>query len=160
MHSFIYRSPFYKIPIKFPYNLPCITIDTPSSYLFHDGGRYHIETSSLICRANQWTSFYMITASVMKELNISYLPILAQCFISLSPENVRKPSDIFRGFRNETLIRNLLIHYFSILITKSTCRSYWLIRMLALPGLISVNECFKSSRSQGFYWIVNSKIFH
>ena len=31
--------------------------------LFHDGGRYHIET-----RANQWSGFYMITASVMKEL--------------------------------------------------------------------------------------------
>ena len=35
---------------------------------FHDGGRYHIETSPLICRANQWTGFYMITSSVMKEL--------------------------------------------------------------------------------------------
>ena len=35
---------------------------------FHDGGRYHIETSPLICSANQWTGFYMITASVMKEL--------------------------------------------------------------------------------------------
>ena len=35
----------------------------------HDGGRYHIETSPLICWANQWTGFYMITASVMKELS-------------------------------------------------------------------------------------------
>ena len=25
--------------------------------LFHDGGCYHIETSPLICRANQWTGF-------------------------------------------------------------------------------------------------------
>ena len=39
--------------------------------LFHDGSRYHIETSPLICRANQWTGFYMITASVMKELIVS-----------------------------------------------------------------------------------------
>ena len=38
--------------------------------LFHDGGRYHIETSPLICPANQWTGFYMITASVMKELTL------------------------------------------------------------------------------------------
>ena len=37
--------------------------------LFHDGGRYHIETSPLICRANQLTDFYMITASVEKELS-------------------------------------------------------------------------------------------
>ena len=43
--------------------------------LFLDGGRYHIETSPspLICSANQWTGFYMITASVMKELTV--LPI-------------------------------------------------------------------------------------
>ena len=34
---------------------------------FHDGGRYHIETSPLICRA---TGFYMITAPVMKGLNV------------------------------------------------------------------------------------------
>ena len=31
------------------------------------GGSYHIETSPLICRANQWTDFYMIGTSVMKE---------------------------------------------------------------------------------------------
>ena len=31
--------------------------------------RYHKETRPLICRANQWTGFYMITASVMKELS-------------------------------------------------------------------------------------------
>ena len=37
--------------------------------LFHDGGPYHIEISPLICRANQWTGFYMIGTSVMKELN-------------------------------------------------------------------------------------------
>ena len=39
-------------------------------WLFHDGGRYHIEASPLIFRVNQWTGFYMITASVMKELKI------------------------------------------------------------------------------------------
>ena len=27
-----------------------------------------METSPLICRANQWTGFFMTTASVMKEL--------------------------------------------------------------------------------------------
>ena len=30
---------------------------------------YHIETSPLICRANQWTGFYMIATSVIKELS-------------------------------------------------------------------------------------------
>ena len=37
--------------------------------LLHDEGSYHIETSPLIYRANQWTGFYMIGTSVMKELN-------------------------------------------------------------------------------------------
>ena len=37
--------------------------------LFHDRGRYHIETSPLICSANQWTGFYMIETTVMNDLN-------------------------------------------------------------------------------------------
>ena len=36
---------------------------------FHYGRPYHIETSPLICSASQWTGFYMIGISVMKELN-------------------------------------------------------------------------------------------
>ena len=44
------------------------TVTTILAQLFHEGGRYYIETSPLICSANQWTGFYMITASVMKEL--------------------------------------------------------------------------------------------
>ena len=31
-----------------------------SHYLFHDGDPYHVETSPLICRTNQWAGFYMI----------------------------------------------------------------------------------------------------
>ena len=47
-----------------------ICIRTQFTWLtFHDGGRYNIETSPLICSSNQWTGFYMITASVMKGLN-------------------------------------------------------------------------------------------
>ena len=33
---------------------------------------YHVETGPLICRAHQWTGFYMITASVMKQLKDLY----------------------------------------------------------------------------------------
>ena len=40
--------------------------------LFQDGGPYLIETIALICSANQWTGFYMIGTSVMKELNHTY----------------------------------------------------------------------------------------
>ena len=39
--------------------------------LFHDGSPYHIESSPSICRANQWTNFYMIGTSVMKELKLN-----------------------------------------------------------------------------------------
>ena len=42
--------------------LNCLT------WLVLDGGHHHIETSPLICRANQWTVFYMIWTSVMKKL--------------------------------------------------------------------------------------------
>ena len=41
--------------------------------LFYDGWPYHTETSPLICRANQWTSFYMIGTSVMKELRYALI---------------------------------------------------------------------------------------
>ena len=34
----------------------------------HDGGPYHVETSPMICRANQWTGFYVIGTSVVKGL--------------------------------------------------------------------------------------------
>ena len=35
---------------------------------FMTGGPYHIETSPLICIANQWIGFYMIGTSVRKKL--------------------------------------------------------------------------------------------
>ena len=35
-----------------------------------------METSPLICSANQWTGFYMVTASVTNELILSRLQIL------------------------------------------------------------------------------------
>ena len=37
---------------------------------FQEGGHYHIEISPSVCRANPWTDFYMITASVLKGLRI------------------------------------------------------------------------------------------
>ena len=36
--------------------------------LFHDGGPYHIKTSSFICRVNQRTDFCVIEASVIKRV--------------------------------------------------------------------------------------------
>ena len=37
--------------------------------IFYDGGPYHIETSPLICFADQWTGFYVKGTSNMKELS-------------------------------------------------------------------------------------------
>ena len=58
----------------------------PLISLFHDGGRCPIETSPLICSANQWTGFYMITASVMKELRLDTLfptiKLTQSCYIN------------------------------------------------------------------------------
>ena len=39
------------------------------SNLFHNGRPCHKETTPLITRANQWTGFYMVGTSVMKELS-------------------------------------------------------------------------------------------
>ena len=44
-----------------------------ANQLFPDGGPYNIETSPLICRANQWISFYMIWTSVIEELTAKSL---------------------------------------------------------------------------------------
>ena len=53
---------------SFRFKIIFLTFISKQFKLFHDGGRCRIETSPLICRANQWTGFYIITASVMKEL--------------------------------------------------------------------------------------------
>ena len=48
---------------------PRIKLTVPFFFeLFHEGGPYHIEKTPLIYRANQWTGFYMIGTSVIKEL--------------------------------------------------------------------------------------------
>ena len=43
---------------------------SPGAYLFRNGGQFHIETSPLICSANQSNIFYMIETLVMKELSM------------------------------------------------------------------------------------------
>ena len=56
---------------------------------FHDGGRYHIETSplsKLISGANQWTGFYIITASVMKGLK----PFIQKLHTRFKPPHITK----------------------------------------------------------------------
>ena len=47
--------------------------------LFHDEGPYHVETSLLICRVNQWTGFY-ITETPSSRSSRKYL----KYFLSVS----------------------------------------------------------------------------
>ena len=35
-----------------------------------------METSTMICGANQWTGFYMTTVSVMKELRVNAVSLI------------------------------------------------------------------------------------
>ena len=52
-----------------PLNILTVSLISVHYYLFHDSGPYQRETSSLTCTANQQTGFYVIGASVMKELH-------------------------------------------------------------------------------------------
>ena len=73
---------------------------------FDDGGRYHIETSPLIWDVNQWTGFYMITASVTKGLKTIFSGILkcdllilktvpsGYCMFKVNSRNTRKRCEI------------------------------------------------------------------
>ena len=47
---------------------------------FHDAGPYHIETSPLIWRVNQWTGFYIVGASVMKDLSVTETVVLFESY--------------------------------------------------------------------------------
>ena len=57
-----------------PYFLRDLKIFFLSIELFIEGGLYHIQTSPLICSADQWASLYIIRTSVMKELKLLLSP--------------------------------------------------------------------------------------
>ena len=50
-----------------------------------------METSPLICGANQWTGFYMITASVLKGLNKHRLLIMFYFIVRFINPSVHDP---------------------------------------------------------------------
>ena len=72
---------------------------------FHDGGRYHIETNLLICGANQWIGFYMISASVMKGLTLSSCPDYFY-FIFWNTGFFYKKNQAKIGKKSNTFLRN------------------------------------------------------
>ena len=56
--------------------------------LFNFGiGSYHIETSPLICSPNQWTGFYMIGFSVMKEFALWFSNLVTHFMPLVSSHN-------------------------------------------------------------------------
>ena len=61
-------NPLKKCRIKKTYKTWCLQKVTLSDSILSWRGPYHTDTSPLICKANQWTGFYMIGVSVMKEL--------------------------------------------------------------------------------------------
>ena len=60
-------------------------------YSFHDGGLYHKETSPLIWPVNQWSGFYMIETSVMKEFK-QHLTIF---WLKLKRAEILKKKQVF-----------------------------------------------------------------
>ena len=94
-------------------------------YLFHDGDPYHVETSPLICIANQWTGFYMMGTSFMKELKCfpysliaSDSPILSLFFNILQhlQKNTKKTWSKVNKCFNTGILINLQSHYLLILV--------------------------------------------
>ena len=76
--------------------------------LFRDGGSYHIETSPLVCRANQWTGFDMILISVTKGLTqlVPFFPFTSVLSNILRYSEVKlQPSQVSRsGFFPSTFL--------------------------------------------------------
>ena len=58
-----------------------------STLLFQDRGPYHVETSLLLCSANQWNGFYMIGTSVMMELTYGPTESTSESAVSIYPGN-------------------------------------------------------------------------
>ena len=86
-----------------------------STCLFHDEGHYHIETSPLIGRAIQWTSFYIMGTQVMEELRHNKLrenirlsrSHLVQLFDKCSI--IKLFSQILQNFRGNICVASFLV---------------------------------------------------
>ena len=86
---------------------------------FHDGRHYHIETAALICKSNQWTGFYIIETSLMKELSCkdsdkNDSEILQRRTLSPSPKEVihltRKSTLSFKRQAHKTVKHSQTIY--------------------------------------------------
>ena len=113
-----------------------------SLQLFHDGGLYHIETSTLIYIENQWTSFYMIGTSVMRDKGFAI-----RLFVPS-----RKTHQMHQIFGKKTKC-SITIYAFSLSYQLSdicsTCY-YYLHRSLVYPLFIQIlyDECSRHVRGE------------
>ena len=83
-----------------------------------------------LCRANQWTGFYMITASVMKELNISIIRLwIFLWWLHIFLFFCNKDSKSFKSsprITRRVLSCTLLIILFDVLEQNIQTRGKWL----------------------------------
>ena len=119
------------------------------STLFHDGGCYHIETSPLIYRANQWTGFYMIAVSVMKELTTQHIHITTHpmCWSCVS---------------SYVLFMSIILWQYDFDCYNSLC--FWLLfrnsDVLVLPSRRTLRDCRNVIKlTVGFYPKVIAELF-
>ena len=92
-----------------------------------------MEPSPLICRANQWTGFYLITASGMKELNVLQISIFHTYCDVLN----NRTTDVFIVNFEHILLIALVFPFYVGILTSSIQR--FPIMILCKPLLIYAN---------------------
>ena len=84
--------------------------------LFYDGGLYHIKTSSLICRTNRWTGFFMIRNSIIKEWKRCFI---RDILLKLTHKNM------FFYLPFPTPLRNRQVKVFCVISASCCFRHVW-----------------------------------
>ena len=88
--------------------------------LFHDKVLYHIETSQLICTANQWTGFFMI------HKRINPLSVRSKCFSWRLISFNYKSSSV--AVRTDEWYKYIPMSGFSTsIISLISCKTHWLM---------------------------------
>ena len=114
------------------------------SIIFHYGGPDHIETSPLVCRANQWTCFYMIGTFVMKELKKSYLFEVYSSFLSAfdTSQILLMASYLLNNFKTSLCVINRNLH--TLLISSYDIQRIYLIIEIIHPIWVIYNVVQRS----------------
>ena len=125
-------------------------VQSTNSFIFHNGGSCRIETSPLICSANQWTGFCMTGTSVMKYSRLSSSTYNESLFLHVVKHDLLFLFLFFflsqSSFTNvhhsqDSRWRGMLSSY--ILSTRSTCLTdtWTLARLLLHRAASHLNFC-------------------